>query len=193
MKNRFLIGLYMFIFSCSFFVLLGSPVYSQTNPSDKIEYMYPENKEQVFDETVDEFYQALRDKKYQVHQEYYNKHKDFYKRNKRVQNKIDTVLFKEIPSASVNIRQKLLASEVEKFNYITWDGNILQTYPDIDIINYHQTVNPDRQVYFFYSFKDTEKEFRGRYAIYDVETKEILAGGSTYFPKYPTYKEHLKN
>jgi len=45
------------------------------------------------------------------------------------------------------------------------------------------TISPDRQVYFFYSFKDTEKEFRGNYAIYDVETKVMVAGGSTYMPK----------
>jgi len=30
---------------------------------------------------------------------------------------------------------------------------------------------------------DTEKEFRGRYAIYDVETKKMVAGGGTYMPK----------
>lgn len=87
-----------------------------------------------------------------------------------------------MPDASVNIRKKLLFNEVEGLNYITFDGNILRSYPDIDI-NYHQTVSPDRQVYFFYSFIDTEKEFRGRYAIYDVETKKMVAGGGTYMPK----------
>jgi len=75
-----------------------------------------------------------------------------------------------------------LFNEVERLNYITIDGNILRAYPDIDF-NYHQAISPDRQIYFFYSFKDTEKEFRGRYAIYDVETKEMVAGGGTYMPK----------
>jgi len=175
MKNLFLISMFMFIFSFSLSVLLGNPVYSQTTPSDKIEYLYPANKEKVFDETVDEFYQALRDLKYPVHQELYQRHK-------QDQRNLDTVLFREMPDASVNIRKKLLFNEVEGLNYITFDGNILRPYPDIDI-NYHQTVSPDRQVYFFYSFIDTEKEFRGRYAIYDVETKETVAGGGTYMPK----------
>lgn len=175
MKNLFLISLYPLLFSFSFSLLLGNPVYSQTTPSDKIEYLYPANKEKVFDETVDEFYQALRNLKYHVHQE-------LYRRHKQEQRQLDTVLFKEMPDASVDIRKKLLFNEVERLNFITFDGNILLLYPDIDI-NYHQTVSPNRQVYFFYTFKDTEKEFRGRYAIYDVETKETVAGGYTYMPK----------
>jgi hypothetical protein len=179
MKNPFLISLSTFIFSCSLSMLIGNPVYSQSTSSDKIEYLNPANKEKVFDETVDEFYQALRDLKYPVHQEVYQR---YTQRSKQQQIHLDTVLFKEMPDASVNIRKKLLFKEVERLNYITFDGNILLSYPDIDI-NYHQTVSPDRQVYFFYSFKDTEKEFRGRYAIYDVETKETVAGGGTYMPK----------
>ena len=141
------------IFSCSLFMLLGNPVYSQTTPPDKVEYLYPENKEKVFDETVDEFYQALRDKKYPVHLELYTRYKQ---KPKQQQKHLDTVLFKEMPDASINIREKLLFNEVEGLNYIISDGNILRPYPDIDI-NYHQTVSPDRQVYFFYSFNDTEK------------------------------------
>lgn len=183
MKNPFLISFYTFIFSFSLSMLLGNPVYSQTTPSNKIEYLFPENKEKVFDETVDEFYQALRDIKYPVHQELYQRYKQ---KPKQQQRHLDTVLFKEMSDASINIREKLLFNEVEGLNYIVSDGNILRPYPDIDI-NYNQTVSPDRQVYFFYSFKDTEKEFRGRYAIYDVETKEMVAGGGTYMPKSPTY------
>ncbi len=176
MKNPFLSIL---IFSFSLSMLLGDPVYAQTTPSDKNEYIFPANKEKVIDETVDEFYQALRDLKYPVHQEVYQR---FKKKPKQQQRDLDIALFKEIPDASVNFRKKLLFNEVEGLNYITIDGNILRPYPDIDI-NYHQAISPDRQVYFFYSFKDTEKEFRGRYAIYDVETKETVAGGYTYMPK----------
>ncbi len=61
-----------------------------------------------------------------------------------------------MPDAYVKVRKKLLFNEVERLNYITFDGNILRTYPGIDI-NYHQTVSPNRQVYFFYSFKDHGK------------------------------------
>lgn len=96
---------------------------------------------------------------------------------------MDTIHFKEIPVAFVNIRGKVLFNEVEGLNYISSNGNILRPYPDLDI-NYHQTVSPDMEVYFF---KDTEKEFRGQYAINDVETKEMVAGGGNYTPKSPTY------
>ncbi|MFF2793787.1 hypothetical protein [Lysinibacillus xylanilyticus] len=179
MKKPFLFRLSMFILSFSLSMLLGNPVYLLAKASDKIEYLYPANKGKVFDETVDEFYEALRDLKYPVHQELYKRYKV---RSTEQQRNLDTILFKEMPDASVNIREKLLFKEVEKLNYITFDGNILRPYPDIDI-NYHQNVSPDRQVYFFYSFKDTEKEFKGRYAIYDAETKETVAGGYTYMPK----------
>ena len=183
MKKLSLISLHMFIFSVILSVLVSSPVYSQTILSDEIEYVYSSNKEKVFDETVDEFYQALRELKYPVHQEVYQRYK---KKPKQQQRHLDTNLFKEMPDASVNIRRKLLFNEVEELNYIIFDGNIFHPYPDIDI-NYHLAVSPDRQVYFFYSFKDTEKEFRGRYAIYDVETKEMVASGNIYMPKSSAY------
>lgn len=44
MKNPFLIGLYMFIFSCSLTMFFVNPVYSKTTPSIKIEYLHPANK-----------------------------------------------------------------------------------------------------------------------------------------------------
>jgi len=140
---------------------------------------------------VDEFYQALRDRRYPVHEEFYQSHKEFYKRNKHMKNNMDTALFKEMPDASVNIREKLLFNEVDRINYITWDGNLHYPYPDMNV-NFHQTISPNRQVFFFFSFKDTEEEFKGRYAVYDVETKELLAGGGTLITKYPKYKKYLK-
>lgn len=150
-----------------------------------INYIYPENKEKVFTETAGQFYEALMKRSYPVHQEFYRKHYEFYKKHKNKLGNMDTALFKDMPDASVNFRKKVLFHEVEKFNYITWDGNgILTTNPDIKM-KYNQAVSPDRQVYFFYSFKDTDKEFRGRCAVYDVETKQLLAGGDTYINKYP--------
>ncbi|RSD27808.1 hypothetical protein [Mesobacillus subterraneus] len=180
MKNPMLISLYLV---CSIFMLLGNPVYSRASYPNKDDYLFPANTKIFIGETVDEFYQALRDRRYPVHQE-------FYKRHKQRQKDLDAGLFKEIPDASINFRKKVFFYEVKRFNYMIWDGNVLHSYPDIDL-KYHQTVSPNRQVFFFYSFKDTEKEFRGRYAIYDVETKEILAGGGMYFPKYPAYKDSL--
>ncbi|WHX39751.1 hypothetical protein QNH36_19180 [Mesobacillus sp. AQ2] len=181
MKNSLLISLFIL---CSIFELLGNPVYSRASNSHKVDYLYPANTEKIIDETVDEFYQALKDKRYPVHQE-------FYVRHKQSQEDLDAGFFKEMADASVNTRKKVLLKEVKGYNYITWDGNVLHTYPDLDLKN-HQSVSPNRQVFFFYSFKDTENEFSGRYAIYDVETKEILFSGGAYFPKYPIYKNYLK-
>jgi hypothetical protein len=113
MKKPFLISLYM-IFSCSLFVLFGNPVYSQITPSDKVEYLYPANKEKVFDETVDDFYHALRNLKYPIHQDFYRKHYEFYKKHKNKHGDMDIALFKDIPDASVNFRKKVLFHEVEK-------------------------------------------------------------------------------
>ncbi|WP_026575625.1 hypothetical protein [Bacillus sp. UNC438CL73TsuS30] len=152
---------------------------------EEINYIYPDNKEKVFTETVDQFYEALRKRSYPVHQEFYRKHYEFYKKHKNKLGNMDTALFKDMPDASANFRKKVLFHEVEKFNYITWDGNgILTPYPYITM-KYNQAISPDRQVYFFYSFKDTDEEFRGRCAVYDVETKQRLAGGGIYINKYP--------
>lgn len=156
MKKLFLFSSFVFIFLFSFSLLLGSPVHSQTNPSDNNEYLYPANKEKVFDETIDEFYQALRNLKYPIHQEVYQRYKQ---KPKQQQTHLDTVFFKEMPDASVNVRKKLLFNEVERLNYITFDGNILRTYPGIDI-NYHQTVSPDRQVYFFIPLKTQKRNLK---------------------------------
>jgi hypothetical protein len=168
--------------TCGFLLCSANTVFAQT-------YLSPANKEKVFTETVDQFYEALRKRSYPVHQEFYRKHYEFYKRHKNKIGNMDTALFKDMPDASVNFRKKVLFHEVESFNYITWDGNgILTDYPDIQM-KYNQAVSPDRQVYFFYSFKDTDKDFYGRCAVYDVETKELLAGGSTHIDKYPEPKK----
>lgn len=168
-----------FILSLSLTILLENPVNSQATHSDNSEYIYPSNNEKAFSETVDEFYKALKGLKYPVHQEYYQRYMQMPKQQQR---HLDTNLFKEMPNASVSFRKKVLFSEVENFNYLIFYGNNIRAYPDLDI-TYHKAVSPYRHVYFFYSFQDTENEFRGRYAIYDVETKKMLAGGNTYMPK----------
>lgn len=142
-----------------FLFFTGINVFAQTNKSTdikKIEYLYPANKEKLFNETVDQFYEALRKRSYPVHQEFYIKHLEFYKRNKKLKSQMDIALFKEIPYASINIREKFLFNEVDRFNYITWDGIIHTTYPNIDF-KYHQTVSPYRQVYFFLLIKGYRK------------------------------------
>lgn len=181
----------LLLFTFLFLFFITNNVFAQTNNLTDSNYLYPANKEKVFTETVDQFYEALRELSYPVHQEFYRKHKEFYKKHKNKYGSMDTALFKDMPDASVNFRKKVMFNEVKRFSYITWDGNLHYPYPRLDI-DYHQTVSPDRQVYFFYSFKDTEKEFRGRYAVYDVETKKLLAGGGTSINKYPKYKKYLK-
>jgi hypothetical protein len=182
------------IFASFVLMLTGQQAQAESNllpakesVKEEVNYIYPENKEKVFTETVDQFYEALRKLSYPVHQEFYHKHQEFYKKHKNKYGNMDTALFKDMPNASVSFRKKVMFNEVVKFIYITWDGNLHYAYPDIDL-KYHQTVSPDRQVYFFYSFKDTEKEFTGRYAVYDVETKNLVAGGGTSISKYPKYK-----
>jgi hypothetical protein len=91
MKNPFLISLPV-LFSFSLSMLFGNPVYAQTTPSDKIEYLHPANKEKVFDETVDEFYQALKDLKYPVHQEL---HQRYMQQPKQQQRHLDTFFLKK--------------------------------------------------------------------------------------------------
>jgi len=155
----------------------------------EVNYIYLGNKEKVFTETVDQFYEAIRKRIYPVHQEFYRKHYEFYKKHNNKYGNMDTALFKEIPDASVNVRKKVLFHEVEEFNYITWDGNgIPTTYPDIKM-KYNQAVSPERQVYFFFSIKDTDKAFWGRCAVYDVQTKKLLAGSDTYIDKCSNIKK----
>ncbi|MER2170480.1 MAG: hypothetical protein ABS938_07565 [Psychrobacillus psychrodurans] len=62
-----------FIITISLSVLMGNSVNSKATDSDN-EYIYPSNKERVFSETVDEFYIAIRELNYPVHQEYYQKY-----------------------------------------------------------------------------------------------------------------------
>ncbi|MDQ0198271.1 hypothetical protein [Neobacillus ginsengisoli] len=65
-----------------FLFFTANNIFAQTNkPNDsiKVEYLYPANKEKVFTETVDQFYGALRNRSYPVHQEFYRKHIEFTK------------------------------------------------------------------------------------------------------------------
>jgi hypothetical protein len=182
----------LLIFIIPMFLLGSIQGYAQLKESvtEEINYIYPDNKVKTFTETVDQFYVALRNRSYPVHQEFYKKHYDFYKKNKNKLQNMDTALFKELPNASVNFRKKVLFHEVEKFNYITWDGNgIPISHPDIEMKS-NQAISPNRQVYFFYSLVDTDREFRGRCAVYDVETKQLLAGGGTYIKKYIQSREN---
>ena len=180
------------IFALSVLMIAGQQAHAELSAEESIteekNYIFPDNKEKVFTETIDQFYEALRKRSYPAHQEFYRKHYEFYKINKNKLGNMDTALFKDMPDASVNFRKKVLFHEVEQFNYITWDGNgMLTTEPDVKV-QYNQAISPDRQVYFFYSFKDTDKEFRGRCSVYDVETKQLLAGGETYINKFPQIK-----
>jgi hypothetical protein len=190
------------VLCCIFALLMGTglPSLAEDNPLSAKEsvvkertYIYPENKEKVFTETIDQFYEALRRRSYPVHQEYYNKHYAFYKKHKNKLGNMDSALFKDMPDASVNFRKKMLFHEVEKFYYITWDGNgMLTSYPDIQM-KYNQAISPNRQVYFFYSFKDTDKEFKGRCSVYDVETKQLIAGGESIINrKMPRYSSNCR-
>jgi hypothetical protein len=175
-------------FTLAFLMVTGQQAQAENDNKNEGNYLYPENKDKIFSETINQFYEALKKRSYPVHQEYYRKHYEFYKRHKNKYGSMDTALFKDMAGASVNFRKKLLFHEVEKFNYLTWDGNgYVSLYPNIEM-KYHQAISPNRQVYFFISFKDTDQEFRGRCAVYDVETKQLIAGGESYINKFQKIK-----
>jgi hypothetical protein len=72
-------------FCLSIFLFVGMNVHAEGMERDRLErvdYLYPANKDEVFVETVDEFYQALRDRKYPVHQAFYSRHQRLYTGNK---------------------------------------------------------------------------------------------------------------
>ena len=68
------------IFALSVLMITGQQAHAELSANEsvkeEINYIYPENKEKVFTETVDQFYEALRKRSYPVHQEFYRKHKN---------------------------------------------------------------------------------------------------------------------
>lgn len=119
---------------------------------------YPANKDKNFTESADDFYQSFL--KHKVESE-------------------ENFTYKEFPNATMNKREKVLFKDIDKFTYTMRDGKKERVYPDPRTYKIlHNIASPDRQVYFFISVEDDQKEFRGSYAVYDIETKQFIAGES---------------
>ena len=84
------------IFALSVLMITGQQAHAELSAkesvTDEINYIYPGNKEKVFTETVDQFYEALRKRTYPVHQEFYRRHYEFYKKT-RINSEIWILLF----------------------------------------------------------------------------------------------------
>jgi hypothetical protein len=91
--------------------------------------------------------------------------------------------YKEYPDATMNKREKVLFKDIDKFVYKFNDGKLEHSYPHSNIKEFTPAPDPNRQVYFFMTVKETEKDFRGQYAVYDAETKEFISGGKKYHLK----------
>ncbi|MCP8966932.1 hypothetical protein [Ectobacillus ponti] len=125
-------------------------------PAQAKQELLPANKDKDIRQTADEFYEELLKK--------------------------GDSPYREFENAKENVRKKVLFHEVQNYYYRMQDGRNERLYPHDEIV-FYPTPHPERQVYFFLSVREDEKEFRGAYAIYDAETKRFLSGGRTFQAK----------
>lgn len=151
------------MFAVGHFVQAMEVVKFESNINKKKEYdetdpRYPANKDKNFTGSADDFYQSVL------------KHKAESEEN---------FSYKEFPNATMSRREKILFKDIDKFTYTMMDGKKERVYPNprtYEIL--HSAASPDRQVYVFISVEDHQEEFKGSYAVYDVETKQLIAGES---------------
>jgi hypothetical protein len=149
---------FKFILSCiclCSLLLIGISVNAQGVKNDKEKVLYPANKDKEIKEGADLFYNALES--------------EFH--------------YKEFPDATMNKREKVLFKDIDKFVYKYKDGKLEHSYPHSNIKDFYPAPNPNRQVYFLLTVKETEKDFNGQYAVYDAETKQFISGGKHYHSK----------
>jgi hypothetical protein len=101
--------------------------------------------------------------------------------------------YKEYPDATISKREKVLFKDIDKFVYKFKDGKLEHSYPHSNIKEFTPAPNPNRQVYFFMTVKETEKDFRGQYAVYDAETGNPITGGKSYHLKKEYELKHRKD
>ncbi|MGN7477787.1 hypothetical protein ACTHOQ_08015 [Solibacillus silvestris] len=93
-------------------------------------------------------------------------------------NQLDKAIYEEYENAAFSMREKISFKEAEDTKYIfnvkTKLGNEKTENPSTPHIH------PNRQVYFFGSFHQNEKEEWHKYAVIDAETKNLLLGGNHY-------------
>lgn len=125
---------------------------------DETAARYPANKNKNFTGSADDFYGSFLKGKAESKENF---------------------SYKEFPNAVMSKREKVLFKDIDKFTYTMRDGKKERVYPDPRTYKILRNIaSPDRQVYFFISVEDNQKEFRGSYAVYDIETKQFIAGES---------------
>lgn len=127
----------------------------------------PANHEKVIKQNADQFYQELET--------------EFH--------------YREYSDATLSKREKVLFKDIDKFVYKYKDGQIQHSYPSSNIKDFYPAPNPNRQVYFFMTVKETDKDFKGQHAVYDAETKQFISGGRDYHLKkeYELKRKKEKN
>jgi hypothetical protein len=129
------------------------------------EILYPANNDKEIKDSADQFYRALQT---QFH-------------------------YKEYPNATMSIRENVLFKDIDKFVYKMKDGNLEHSYPHSNIKDFYPVPDPNRQVYFLMTVKETDKDFKGQYAVYDAETGNLITAGKNYGQKKEYYLQQRKD
>ncbi|EFV74822.1 hypothetical protein HMPREF1013_04848 [Bacillus sp. 2_A_57_CT2] len=119
------------------------------------EILYPANNDKEIKDSADQFYRALQT---QFH-------------------------YKEYPNATMSIREKVLFKDIDKFVYKMKDGKLEHSYPGSNIKDFYPAPDLNRQVFFLMTVKETEKDFKGQYAVYDAETGNMITAGKSFHLK----------
>jgi hypothetical protein len=149
-----------------FLLFIGISVDAKVVKNDKQEVIqFPANNDKEIKQSADQFYKELE--------------KEWH--------------YREYSDATKSIRKKVLFKDIDKFSYKYKDGQREISYPHSNIKDFSPAPNANRQVYFLMTVKETEKDFKGQYAVYDVETHNFISGGSHYHLKKEYELKHKKD
>ncbi|OLS35572.1 hypothetical protein [Bacillus sp. MRMR6] len=151
-----------------FLLFIGNSVEAEVVNNDKEEVIhFPANNDKEIKQSADQFYKELE--------------KEWH--------------YREYADAKMSIRKKVLFKDIDKFDYKYKDGQVEHSYPNskTNIKDFTPAPNANRQVYYLMSVKETEKDFKGQYAVYDVETHNFISGGSHYHLKKEYELKHKKD
>jgi hypothetical protein len=89
---------------------------------------------------------------------------------------LDKNQYKEYRDSELKIRKLTTIKELpETFKEIKWDYVKNHRHPfKEDFVDYTKRFNPERQVYYFLSLKDTDKVVFYKSALFDAKTKELI-------------------
>ncbi|MED1609543.1 hypothetical protein [Bacillus paranthracis] len=100
---------------------------------------------------------------------------------------LDKKMYKEYNNAAYSVRKKILFKEVpdEEFSFLQKTAAGCRG----EVVLQDSFIHPDRQVYFFASFSQTEVEELHKYIVIDAETKRELQSGKSYHRYDNLYKK----